>query len=172
MQIFILGKTKSGKTTLANICQEQGYTVYEAGSWARTEFDLINICSKDEFSSEFKENLTNYALGKLKEDSYYSLKKYESFLHENKVEKKLVVGVRNPDDFLNMLRMDKDNKVIFINSEKSYDGSLELFEAGLKIIKDYLDWRKLLGNSIETIELDEKQVVDTQYVRELLKGKL
>lgn len=170
--MFILGKTKSGKSTLANICQEQGYTIYEAGSWARQEFDVINTGSKDEFSSEFKENLTNYALDKLKTDCYYSLKKYEQFVVENVCEKKLIVGVRNPDDFLNMLRMDKENKVIFIHSKKSYEGSLELFEQGLKIIKDYLDWRKLLGNEIVTIELTEQQVLDKQYVIQLLKGKL
>lgn len=172
MQVFILGKTKSGKSTLANICQEQGYIIYEAGSWARKEFDLINTGSHDEFSSEFKENLTAYALTKLKEDSYYSVKKYEQFLLENKHDKKLIVGVRNPDDFLNMLRMDKLNKVIFINTEKSYEGSLELFEQGLQIIKDYLNWRKRLGNEIDMIEMNEQQVLDKQYVKKLLKGKL
>lgn len=172
MQVFILGKTKSGKSTLANICQEQGYVIYEAGSWARKEFDVINLASCDEFSSEYKENLTNYALNKLKEDNYYSVKKYESFLLENTCDKKLIVGVRNPDDFLNMLRLDQDNKVIFITSKKKHQGSLELFEQGLKIIQDYLDWRKILGNEITTIEITENQVSDTQYVKEILKGKL
>ena len=39
---------------------------------ARKEFSTINTGSTDEFSQEFKENLTQYALSKLKEDSYYS----------------------------------------------------------------------------------------------------
>ena len=172
MQVFILGKTKSGKSTLAHICEQHGYTTYEAGSWARKEFELINTGSRDEFSVEFKENLTNYALGKLKEDNYYSVKKYESFLTEKNVDKKLIVGVRNPDDFLQMLRMDKDNKVIFITSEKQFTGSLELFEEGLKIIKDYLNWKAKLGNPMEVIEMTEKQVLDKDFVTQLLKGKL
>lgn len=172
MQIFILGKTKSGKSTLASICQQEGYTIYEAGSWARKEFELINTGAKDEYSSEFKENLTRYALSKLKEDSYYSVKQYERFLTEKNLDKKLIVGVRNPDDFLQMLRMDKENKVIFITSEKQFTGSLELFEEGLKIIRDYLIWREKLGNPIEVIELNEKQVLDKEFVAQILKGKL
>lgn len=172
MQVFILGKTKSGKSTLAHICEQQGYTIYEAGSWARKEFELINTGSRDEFSVEFKENLTNYALGKLKEDNYYSVKKYESFLNEKNDDKKLIVGVRNPDDFLQMLRMDKDNKVIFIQSKKQCTGSLELFEEGLKIIKDYLDWKEKLGTPIEVIEINEEDILQKESVMEILKGKL
>lgn len=172
MQLFILGKTKTGKTTLSNLFQKEGYQIYEAGSWARKEFELINKGTKDEFSFEFKENLTNYALSKLKEDNYYSVKQYEKFLNLQKVDKKLIVGVRNPDDFIQMLSMDKENKVIFINSEKQFSGSLELFEEGLKIIKDYLDWKKRLGNSIEVIEITEKQVSDKEFVTQYLKEKL
>lgn len=181
MQIFILGKTKSGKSTLAHICKENDFTIYEAGAWARKEFDTLNTGSKDEFSVEFKENLTNYALGKLKEDSYYSVKKYEEFLKDLKNltglknihnEKKLIVGVRNPDDFLQMLRMDKNNKVIFIKSKKQFTGSLELFEEGLEIIKQYLDWRLKLGNAIDVIEINEEDINDKQLVMTMLKGKL
>lgn len=172
MQVFILGKTKSGKSTLANICKQEGYVIYEAGNWARKEFELVNTGATDEFSTDFKENLTCYAIGKLKEDSYYSVKQYEKFLNAQKVDKKLIVGVRNPDDFLQMLRMDKENKVIFITSEKQFSGSLELFEEGLKIIKNYIDWKEKLGNPIDVIEIPEKQVLDKEFVTQLLKGKL
>lgn len=171
MQVFILGKTKTGKSTLAKIVEEFNYTIYEAGAWARQEFSKINTGSTDEFSVEFKENLTQYALNKLKEDSYYSVKKYEEFLTKNK-EKKLIVGVRNPDDFLQMLRKDEKNLVIFINSNKQFEGSLELFEEGLKIIKDYLEWKEKLGNPIETINISEKDIHDENLLIQLLKGKL
>lgn len=172
MQVFIIGKTKSGKSTLANLFLDKGYVIYEAGSWARKEFEMINECSTDEFSNDFKENLTNYALSKLKEDCYYSVKQYEKFLSEKKIHKKLIVGVRNPDDFLQMLRMDSQNKVIFINSEKKYSGSLELFEEGLRIIMDYLLWREKLGNPIEVIEIKEQEVSNKEIINQLLKDKL
>lgn len=171
MQVFILGKTKTGKSTLAKIVKEFNYTIYEAGSWAREEFSKINTGEKDEFSAEFKENLTQYALSKLKEDSYYSLKKYEKFLL-NGVDRKLIVGVRNPDDFLHMLRKDEKNLVIFIKSKRQFDGALELFEEGLKIIKDYIDWKERLGNPINLIEIDESDIHDEELVVNLLRGKL
>lgn len=171
MQVFILGKTKTGKSTLAKIVKEFNYTIYEAGSWAREEFSTINTGSTDEFSQEFKENLTQYALSKLKEDSYYSVKKYEKFIKENEG-KKLIVGVRNPDDFLQMLRKADKNLVIFIQSQKQFEGSLELFEEGLKIIHDYLDWKKRLGNPIDVVEISEEDIHDEGFVIQLLKGKL
>lgn len=171
MQIFILGKTKSGKSTLAQIFEKHDYVTYEAGAWAREEFDQINSGSNEEFSSEFKENLTNYALGKLKEDCYYSVKKYEKFLTTTDKKNKVIIGVRNPDDFLQMLRMDKENVVVFINSKNKLSGSLELFEEGLNIIKEYIDWRKKLGNPIEFIEIDEKDITNRQLVIKLLGNK-
>ena len=95
----------------------------------------------------------------------------EKFIKENKG-KKLIVGVRNTDDFLQMLRKDNKNLIIFIKSQKQFEGSLELFEEGLKIIHDYLDWKKRLGNPIDVVEISEKDIHDEDFVIQLLKGKL
>ena len=62
MQIFILGKTKSGKSSLAAKLKTCDFEIYEAGSWARNEFSKINKDVSDEMSIIFKNNLTNYAL--------------------------------------------------------------------------------------------------------------
>lgn len=171
MQVFVLGRTKTGKSTLAKLVKEFGYTVYEAGSWAREEFSKINKGSTDEFSQEFKENLTHYALSKLREDSYYSVKQYEKFIQENEG-KRVIVGVRNPDDFLHMLRSDAKNLVIFIKSQKQFEGSLGLFEEGLKLIQDYLNWRQRLGNPIEVVEILEEDMCDEGCITRLLGDKL
>lgn len=33
MQVFVIGKTKSGKSSLAHWLKEAGFSIYEAGAW-------------------------------------------------------------------------------------------------------------------------------------------
>lgn len=139
MQVFVIGKTKSGKSSLAHWLQEAGFSIYEAGAWARREFAQVNTGSSEEESYEFKENLTQFAMSKLKEDPNYSLKNYERFRQYNneKCIKLAIAGVRNPYDFKNMVECDSDNRVIFIDSEqKMLNGAVENFEKGIVNIRE------------------------------------
>lgn len=170
MQVFVIGPTKSGKSTLAKIVQHHGYTIYEAGSWARNEFAQINTGPTDEFSSVFKDNLTAYALNVLQRNPYYSVQQYEQFLQTH-TGNTVVVGVRNPDDFIHMLRLDPHNKVIVIDSDKQSIGTLGMFENGLNIIEQYLAWKNSVGTSIDVLRISE-QCVDEHQIVAFLQGDL
>lgn len=170
MQVFVIGPTKSGKSTLAKIVQHHGYTIYEAGAWARNEFAQINTGPTDEFSPIFKDNLTAYALTTLSHNPYYSVEQYEQFLATH-TGNTVVVGVRNPDDFIHMLRLDHHNKVIVIDSDKQSSGQLGVFEGGLKIIEDYLAWKNSVGAHIEVLRVSE-QCINHHQIAAFLQGDL
>lgn len=172
MHIFILGKTKTGKSTIANLIKSKGFVTYEAGSWARQEFASLHPGPTDEFSSQFKEHLTQYALSKLKADPYYSVRQYEAFIKKNPGDNYLIVGVRNPDDFLHMIRGSQKVCVIFIDSDKRFNGTLEVFEEGLDLIDQYLSWRAKLGYAIDTLHIPEADLLTSDTVENFLKGKL
>lgn len=172
MQLFILGKTKSGKSTLASHLEKYNFITYEAGSWARKEFAQQCNVAYDEFSPEYKEQLTAFAMNKLKDDAYYSIKQYESFIQANDTANKLIVGVRNPNDFIHMLRYDSQNVVIFINSHQQHTGSLALFEEGLDIILQYIHFKNKIEQPIPFIEIAEHQLNDNNLIHSLLKEYL
>ena len=175
MQIFVLGKTKTGKTTLSKQLQTLlKPQIYEAGSWARQEF-IAAFPEKqgNEFSNEFKNDLTQYALDKLKANPYHSVQKYEAWKKTHRGLVTVIIGVRNPDDFLSMLRLDSDNRIIFIESEKVFHGQLELFEKGLNIIRDYLDWKNQLGYIFKEVRLKDSELDSSETEKKLallLKG--
>jgi hypothetical protein len=149
MQIFILGPTKSGKSTLAKVFKEKQYHIYEAGSWARTEYNKIYPQYQDEFSVEFKESLTKFALDKLQQNPLYSFQQYLTSCAKI-TSTKVIVGVRNPDDFINMFLQDSQNKVIFIDSQKVSHGTLGTFEKGLHVIEEYVKWKMDMSNILVT----------------------
>lgn len=169
MQIFILGKTKSGKSTLASHLEKYNFVSYEAGAWARKEFAQIASVSYDEYSAEYKDKLTAYAMSKLREDSYYSLKQYELFLKQYSNANSLIIGVRNPNDFIHMLRYADKNLVIVIHSEKQHNGKLALFEEGLDIILSYIHYKNKIETPIPLLQIDENQCNDASFIQTLLK---
>lgn len=164
MQIFVIGKTKSGKSALSSELASVGFGTYEAGSWVREEFARVNTGTSEELSPIFKENLTNYALGQLKKDFLYSFKKYQEFQSKNDCTKLVISGVRNPDDFIRMLDCDSENLVLFINSSKKHSGALEEFEEGIGVIMSYLKWRKTVSE-VPVVEIEE-----TAIFKEALKN--
>lgn len=172
MQIFLLGKTKVGKTTLSNhlleILNEKNIAIYEAGSWAREQYKTYtDNKDQDEMSNEFKNSLTQFSLDTLKINPYHSFNMFMNWKEKNKEKNKLIIGVRNPDDFLLMLKEDSQNKVILIKTNKVYLGQLELFEEGLNIIESYIDWKeKLYPNNplLSILKIDEEQINDKQLL--------
>lgn len=159
MQIFLVGKTKTGKSTLASTIQK-GFpdaVIYEAGSWVRSEFAQLHG-SFNEFDPVFKEQLTAYALAKLSNDHYYSLKQYESFLKNNRADIVIIAGVRNPDDFIGMLRYGNVNKVIMIEDGATMPDNLETFETGIDVMAQYLAWKQQNGVGIDTIYTNVEEI--------------
>lgn len=81
MQLFILGKTKSGKSTLARTLTNLGFNIYEAGAWAQDAYkEHYPDLTPDEFDPVFKEQLTQLAQSYLKQNPYHSLEQYQAYL--------------------------------------------------------------------------------------------
>ena len=151
MQVFIIGATKSGKSTLARMIQEKGISIYEAGSWVREEFHAQHPEPHDEMSNDFKNALTQFAKNKLKDNNLYSFQKYQEKT-QNIAGNLAIIGVRNPDDFIHMIEQSKDNRVIFLTNRFDFTGELADFETGIDVIKAYIQWKKAIMN-IPTIEI-------------------
>ncbi len=143
MQIFILGKSKSGKTTLSQKFLTKQCVIYEAGAWARKEYSQQKN-HLEELDSAYRLSLTNYALSQLQKDNQYSIKQYDMFLSQCQCDVKIIVGVRNPDDFIAMLDRDQDNKVIVVNQNRDHQESSE-FDEGLEVIERYVSWKNKMG---------------------------
>jgi len=174
MQIFVLGKTKTGKSTLSQILQQnKDIPIYEAGAWARQEFSLRDSRIQDEFSPQFKEDLTQYALDILAHNPHHSFEQYQKWKSKNHCPNVIISGVRNPDDFFNMTQLDSNNLVIFITSNKQFEGSLEFFEQGLEIIKNYIRWKNKIHPFFNVIEISEQDIANNSESLTLnLKGLL
>jgi hypothetical protein len=171
MQIFVLGVTKVGKSTLARLLKEslephRQFGVYEAGQWAREEFSLTPEAAlySDEFDPAFKNALTDYAMGKLKGSPGYSLERYKEFraMHPEAIENVMISGVRNPDDFIGMLAFDRENIVVRIESGQRHAGSLGVFEEGLGVIDRYVDWKILMSNSVRRVTVPVERIGDVK----------
>lgn len=169
MQIFLLGKTKTGKTTLAHLILSKmaGVALYEAGAWARREFSEVSCEAVNELCPIYKSELTGYALGKLAQNPYYSLEQFERWKSTNTAPVVLVAGVRNPDDFIGMLRQDKSNIVIFIEEGKVQTQALETFETGLTVIRDYLDWKAANAQRIPVIRTTLEEILSGEIIAKL-----
>jgi hypothetical protein len=179
MQIFVLGATKVGKSTFARLLQEALATyrdipIYEAGQWARENFALTpeGKLYTDEFDPAYKNALTDYALSVLRRLPQYSFDQYRTFreVHPFTVKDVLVSGVRNPDDFINMLALDRCNFVVHIESARRQQGSLGLFEEGLDIIDRYLSWKYRMGICIPRVSLTDELVGDTKVLADVVAG--
>ena len=177
MQIFILGVTKVGKSTLARLLKEAlephcPVDVYEAGQWAREEFALTPEAAlySDEFDPAYKNALTDFAMRKLKSAPGYSLGRYREFRgkHPQSVGSLMVSGVRNPDDFIGMLAFDEENIIVRIESSQRHAGSLGMFEEGLDIIDRYVDWKIRTTGSLKCVTVTEESVGDAQALAEVV----
>jgi adenylate kinase family enzyme len=177
MHIFILGSTKVGKTTLANkllpaLARVKPFELYEAGAWARNEYspkqsDLALVQAE---SSLYRQGLSQFALTRLNRDPLYSLRKFVHWQEAAKPENVLIVGVRNPDDFLGMLALEKHNVVIRMPSllAKADDP----FDEGLKVIDAYLAWKRKVGSSIKQVAFLESPLLDSKQIDALVKEAL
>ena len=157
MQIFILGKSKSGKTTLSQKFLAKQCAIYEAGAWARKEYSQLKNHVK-ETDKAYREKLTEYALSQLQKDNQYSIKQYDLFLKQCQNNIKVIVGIRNPEDFIEILKRDKDNKIIWVDHNKENQESSE-FDEGLDVIEKYVSWKNKMGLSQIEVIVDVESFV-------------
>ncbi len=151
-QWLVLGETKSGKTTFAaaleRILGAHGPVgVYEAGSWVRRGFAHTPQAQQytDEFDPAFKNALTEFALTALRANPLVSFEAYEAWAQATKPEVAVIVGIRNPDDFIRVTQRAQRSVVLRLEPARKHTGALGQLEKGLEVIDAYLAWKESLG---------------------------
>lgn len=168
MQLFIIGYTKTGKSTLARMCAKAGYSVYEAGAWARREYASLHPGDHDDMCPAYKNALAAHAMKVLSRDPMHSMVEYGKFMMEGH-DKRLIVGVRNPGDFIHMLSRDAVNRVIFITRDGPHGGNLGLMEQGVDIIHSIVMWMQKIGQPLPSMTLADADVLSGNIPHKLLR---
>jgi hypothetical protein len=140
MKLFVLGRSRSGKTPFAQqLSSRLNVPIAGASAWVRERFGK----RVDEFPSRdaFVQAITAFSLDALARDPDASL----SYLREhNDLAKPMIVeAMRNPYDFVPSFDY-REDLVVFLDKEGN-ELTPTAFEGGLAIIKSYLDYLRGLG---------------------------
>ena len=135
MKVFIIGATKSGKTTLAEkLSKKYDFKHIKASALIRDIFPK----NESDFKSkqEFTEAITKFSLDVNRKDPYIISRYLRT---SNNLDQNCIIeGIRNPNDFFELFDIVND-KVILLKHENNDLKETE-FEKGIEIIKDYLLW--------------------------------
>ena len=135
MKVFIIGATKSGKTTLAEkLSKKYDFKHIKASALIRDIFPK----NESDFKSkqEFTEAITKFSLDINRKDPYIVSRYLRT---SNNLDQNCIIeGIRNPNDFFELFDIAND-KVILLKHENNDLKETE-FEKGIEVIKDYLLW--------------------------------
>lgn len=134
MNVFIIGTSRTGKSTLSEIFFDSGYNVIKASEYFRKSFKYTEDYFKD--SNEFIHAITEFSKKELQKNPYVNIdyiKNNFSFLDKNVIE-----GIRNPIDFSSLFNASEDIVIIL----KKVGGNISStdFEEGIDIIENYMKW--------------------------------
>lgn len=151
MNIFVIGHSQSGKSTLSSLLSSDlGYDVISAGGWVRKAFVGKNPTRKemDEYSyAALKKNpniCRDYILAGMVEQQY-----------------SIVEGIRNPRDFTFLYQ--PGDMVIIIKLNPVIEES-EFDAKGIAAIESYLEF-EALTNDVKKLEI----IIDTSIEGDSVK---
>ena len=133
MNIFIIGNTKSGKTTLAKLFKDANHI--EASYDLKSKFPI----NYGESLQKYTNRLTNEAVKVLNKTPYYFSRHIKQNLVTDRTN--VISGVRNINDFIELF--DKTHDKVYYLKSKPLTG----FEKyGTKAILSYLKFNELIDN--------------------------
>lgn len=135
--IFLIARTKDGKTTLSKfLVEEFGFSTVSASKWVVSTFLAENPYESD--PEEYSRKISAFSLEKLRENPNACLDVVASE-PEVLAGHCLIEGVRNPRDFASLFDPRKDFVIRF--EVESNKGDYSNFESkGLQAIDAILDW--------------------------------
>ena len=130
MRIFVLGRSKTGKTPFARRTAEAlGMKHVGASAWVRERFPGGGV-----------EAMTKFAIEALRQDPNVSVASLRSRVTAG--EPCVIEGMRNPYDFTCTFDPRTDHAVFL---DLTSGGPPTAFERGLDVIRNYLDWLEGAG---------------------------
>lgn len=142
--IFILGYSRAGKTTLARgVAGGLGWVHVGASAWAREGFARDVLLAPGE---DFVAAITAYSARRLREDPDACVSDLRA-RYPLAAGGHVIEGIRNPRDFLHLFDPRAD-KVIHLENAL-VPGPATRFEEGVGLIARYLDWLTAGGLAAE-----------------------
>lgn len=130
--IFIIGRSRSGKTPLATkLATELGMQYIKASEWIRKEFP-----QQQGDRNSFITAITAASLQRLRENPRVCLDYITT--NYDLSQPSIIDGARNPHDFVHLFRPQYDTAIILNYTPNNI--VYTPFEQGIEIIKSYLDW--------------------------------
>jgi hypothetical protein len=130
--LFLVGRTKSGKTTIAaRLATDLGLTHVAASAWAREGFGEVGS------GEDFTRRITAWSLAKLHEDPDVCVR-FVRARHELARGGHVIEGVRNPRDLV-LLHDPTHDAIAWIDSAR-VPAAVTPFERGVEIICAYAAW--------------------------------
>lgn len=126
MNIFIIGPSRSGKTTLANHFVKKGYNHIQASKTLKEQYPI----TRNEEYGKYVSRLTGISKQLLEENPDHFI----DYIKFNMIENNVIEGVRNPRDFCFLYNPNID-KVILTSGDSLSDFEKLGIEAILSIIK-------------------------------------
>ena len=146
MKLFIIGQSRSGKTTLAkHIAHTCHLRHISASNWVKQVWHL----SEQDFPSReaYIQAITDYSLEYLRKSPHACVDYIRQQLQQPLTSPQfctIIDGIRNPYDFVNLFDQQRDRclHLVYLSNPIATNN----FEQGLTVIQAYLDW--LLTNHL------------------------
>jgi hypothetical protein len=136
--IFIIGKTKSAKSALADWIETKypEFCRVQASEWIKAECPWESYQLLEDSYPEYVKFLSHLSAKRLKENPDacidYIKRKYRI---ENGMY--AIEGIRNPRDFMSLFDPERDMVLFLSNPGHEFDGN---FDDGIEVIKGYVEW--------------------------------
>ncbi len=168
MNIFIIGYTKSGKTSLANHIEKQySFNHVEASG------NLKQLYPKDDNESllQYTDRLSNIASELLQIDYNYFSNNIK--LNLNKNGNNVISGIRNPIDLISLINLNTD-LIIFILNDKCAEASSDFEFNGIEAIFSISTFvtQSINHNIVLNYTVNEKLTIEENFKQLSNKIKL
>lgn len=137
MKIFLLGLSKSGRTTVANTLSEtEGNYYVSAMDWLRSTFRAKN---RGEDHLDYERSLNEYLSERLKINPFLVADNIESVIKSCPNKNYIIDGVIHPQDFVKLFNCNEDLLVVLNRLDNDTD-STDQDNIALNTIRDYCYW--------------------------------
>lgn len=138
MKIFLIGLSKSGRTTVAKaLAEKQGNYYVSAMDWL---FSTFRVKTSSEDDLDYERNFTDYLIERIRANPYLiSDNILEVIRTAPKNTNFIIDGLSNPQNFIKLFDYNQD-LVVVLNRLDSENDSTDQDNIALNVIRDYLYW--------------------------------
>jgi len=140
MKIFILGLSKSGKTTVSKaLCSQSNINCVSPFDWFKNSFRCKSLNESD---IDYQKDFQNYLTNSLKKEPTLFSNYIESCCFWNEEKISIIDGMLDPKNFIDVFDWNTDMLVVLNRLDNNSDNDYD--HISLNVIRDYCFW---LSNS-------------------------